>query len=422
MVESNKALNSSLPIKVRKAVLVLVFFAVFIDGYDTAILALLVPHLADQWGLKAAAFTYPLVLTSLGVVVGYLTCGSLSRRIGLKRTLVFGVALFGVATLMSAAALPLESMSLLSVTRAVTGIGLGIVAPIAIVIGTQNGPAEKRQSIAVFTATGLITGTTVAGFSGAPLIDGLGADGTLWLSGAVPLVLAALLAYLVPYSPKPVEQEKVGDHSSAVAVLGSELRTSTLVLWIASFLIFVVSYTLKSWLPTLFEAFGIDRSTAGLGLAFFGLGGMGGGFILIAASAKFGASRPLVVMSMTAALATAGVALLPVNPVVLMILICISGMGITACTVGQAGIAVSVYELSVRAKGVGWSSAAGRIGSIVGPAIAGILLGFAWPAQDIVLLLAGPILLTTACWFILSKRLARRETAEQEKADAYSNS
>ena len=421
-MDNNMKFSSTPPTTIRKAVLGLAFFAVFIDGFDTAILALLVPHLAEEWGLKAAAFTYPLVLTSVGVVIGYLTCGALSQRLGLKRTLVLGTALFGIATLMSAATLPLESMALLSVTRAITGIGLGIVAPTAIVIGTQNGPAEKRQSIAVFITTGLITGTTIAGFSGGLLINALGTAGVLWLAGALPIGLAVLLSYFIPNSSEHTGQKNTSDDSTAAAILGPELRASTLLLWTATFLVFVVSYTLKSWLPTLFEDFGISRSTAGLGLAFFGLGGMGGGFILMAVSAKFGAARSLVVMSVIGALATAAVALLPVNTVVLMILICIAGVGITACTVGQSGIAVSIYEMSIRAKGVGWSAAAGRIGSIVGPAIAGILLGFAWPAQNIVLLLAGPILLTTVCWFILSKRLARTKTVEQADASEYSNS
>ncbi|GAF46890.1 MFS transporter [Rhodococcus wratislaviensis] len=421
---NNRTIGSTPPTTVRKAVMGLTFFAVFIDGYDTAILALLVPHLAEEWGVKAAAFTYPLVLTSVGVVVGYLSCGALAQRLGQKRALVLGTALFGIATVMSAATLHLESMAILSVTRTITGIGLGIVAPIAIVIGTQNGPAEKKQSIAVFITTGLITGATIAGFTGGLLIEGLGTAGVLWLAGVVPLVLAVLLSCFIPNSPEHTGQENTSSESVAAAILGPKLRTSTLVLWTATFLVFVVSYTLKSWLPTLFEDFGMSRSTAGLGLAFFGLGGMGGGLILIAVSAKFGTTRSLVVMSLIGALATTAVAVLPANTAVLLFLICIAGAGITACSVGQTGIAVSIYEMSIRTKGVGWAAACGRIGSIVGPAIAGVLLGFAWPAQDIVLLLAVPILITTVCWLILSKRIARtdHETVEQAGVKADSNS
>lgn len=175
----------------------------------------------------------------------------------------------------------------------------------------------------------------------------------LWLAGVVPLVLAVLLSCFIPNSPEHTGQENTSSESVAAAILGPKLRTSTLVLWTATFLVFVVSYTLKSWLPTLFEDFGMSRSTAGLGLAFFGLGGMGGGLILIAVSAKFGTTRSLVVMSLIGALATTAVAVLPANTAVLLFLICIAGAGITACSVGQTGIAVSIYEMSIRTKASG---------------------------------------------------------------------
>ncbi|MHD0294240.1 MFS transporter [Rhodococcus qingshengii] len=399
----------------RHVAIGLVFLAVLTDGFDTAILALLVPHLAEEWGLKSAAFTYPLVLTNVGVVVGYLCCGSLAKRFGHKRLLTSGVALFGVATLGSAATLHWESMSMLAATRTLTGLGLGIVLPVAVIVGAQNGPAARRQLITVFVTMGLISGATIAGFVGAPLIGAIGTHGALWLTGVIPLVLACLLGYFVPATSTTAEQSSGPEEtkSTTVQILGSGIRTSTLLLWGATFLTFLVSYTLKSWLPTLFGDYGLSRSTAGLGLAFFSLGGVAGGLVLMAISAKVGTVRALVAMSMIAAVAVIAVAKIPMGTVGLMSLITVAGLGITACSIGQTATAVAIYEESARTTGVGWSAALGRIGSIVGPAIAGILLGFAWPAQDIVLLLAVPILVTTGCWLLLSKRTARDATSSQ---------
>ncbi|MDP9442144.1 MAG: MFS transporter [Actinomycetota bacterium] len=394
----------------------LAFLAVLTDGFDTAILALLVPHLAEEWVLPPAAFTYPLVLTNLGVVCGYVSCGFLARKIGSKNLLVLGVLVFALATIASAATLHLESMSILSVTRAITGLGLGIVLPTAVVVGTRSGPVAKKQSIAVFVTMGLITGATVAGFSGAVLIRSLGTDGTLWLAGLVPLVLGALMWRLIPTVSVPIPTSGAARGSAVVAILGRELRSSTVVLWVATFLVFVASYTLKSWLPTLFADYGLPKDTAGLGLAFFSLGGVAGGLVLMPLSARFSAVRSLVVMSLVGAASVCGVALLPTGTALLMIMTLVAGLGITACSIGQTAIAVGLYEDSLRATGVGWSAAAGRIGSIVGPAIAGILLGLNWPAQDIVLLLAAPILVTTVCWLWLARQ-ARRTKAAVPAAD-----
>lgn len=402
----------------RNVAIGLVFLAVLTDGFDTAILALLVPHLAEEWGIKSAEFTYPLVLTNVGVVVGYLCCGSLAKRFGHKRLLTSGVTLFGVATLASAATLHWESMSALAATRTLTGLGLGIVLPVAVIVGAQNGPTARRQLITVFVTMGLISGATVAGFVGAPLIGLVGTHGALWVTGAVPLVLACLLGYFVPASTVADDNSSVEKKSATVQILGSGIRTSTLLLWGATFLTFLVSYTLKSWLPTLFGDYGLSRSTAGLGLAFFSLGGVAGGLVLMAISAKVSTVRALIAMSMIAALAVIAVAKVPMGAVGLMSMITIAGLGITACSIGQTATAVAIYEESARTTGVGWSAALGRIGSIVGPAIAGVLLGFAWPAQDIVLLLAVPILVTTGCWLLLSKRTARPGKPIQIEAEA----
>jgi len=60
--------------------------------------------------------------------------------------------------------------------------------------------------------------------------------------------------------------------------------------------------------------------------------------------------------------------------------------------VGQSALAVSYYPLAVsyyppeiRTTGVGWAAASGRIGSIVGPALGGLMLALNWSPRDIVL-------------------------------------
>ena len=389
---------------VKKAVIALAFLAVLTDGFDTAILAMLVPHLAPEWGTTPAAFTYPLVLTNIGVVVGYLTCGALSKMIGQKRLLVLGTAVFGVATLLSAATLPLESMMLLSITRAITGVGLGVVLPMAVIVGTQNGPEGKRQPLAVMVTMGLISGATVAGFVGGALIEAFGSHGVLWIAGVAPLVVALLLQIVVPATSDRTASSKEGAPKTGIAaIFAGDHRNATLLLWTATFLIFTVTYTLKSWLPTLFGDYGLSKTDAGLGLAWYSLGGVVAGLALLPLCAKIGAARALVMMSAIGALATAALAVLSVETPLLMAITLVAGAGITAGSIGQTAIAVAIYEASVRTTGVGWSAACGRMGSILGPTVGGALLALAWPAQDIVLLLVAPIVITTICWLILPK-------------------
>jgi AAHS family 4-hydroxybenzoate transporter-like MFS transporter len=86
-----------------------------------------------------------------------------------------------------------------------------------------------------------------------------------------------------------------------------------------------------------------------------------------------------------------------------MVLPLIAGMGaglITGC-VGQSALAVSFYPPALRATGVGWAAASGRIGSIVGPALGGAMLSFGWSARDIILTSILPALLAMLTLVIL---------------------
>ena len=55
---------------------------------------------------------------------------------------------------------------------------------------------------------------------------------------------------------------------------------------------------------------------------------------------------------------------------------------------GQAGfiglysVAARLYPTRIRATGIGWAIGLGRVGAIIGPSIAGVLIGFGWDRAD----------------------------------------
>jgi AAHS family 4-hydroxybenzoate transporter-like MFS transporter len=74
-----------------------------------------------------------------------------------------------------------------------------------------------------------------------------------------------------------------------------------------------------------------------------------------------------------------------VAPGIALLLIAVIGAGLVNGIMGQTALAVSFYPAEIRATGVGWGHAVGRVGSFVGPAIGGVLLSIGWPAREIVL-------------------------------------
>src|SRR5918992_3667804 len=168
-------------------VLVLSFLAVMLDGFDTATLAFVLPTLSEQWGVAPAAFTPAVVLTNIGVVIGYLSCGSVGARMGRRTLLLWGVTVCGAGTLLTAFVLPTHSIALLSIIRLLTGIGFGVVLPTAVALTVDHFAARRKEVVSATVTLGLGSGMTLAGFVGGDLIQWVGTTGVFWLAGVPPL-------------------------------------------------------------------------------------------------------------------------------------------------------------------------------------------------------------------------------------------
>jgi MFS transporter, AAHS family, 4-hydroxybenzoate transporter len=390
--------------RVRWVVVTLAFLAVVLDGFDAVALATVVPTLSKQWHIAPAAFTVPLVLTNIGVVLGYLCSGWLRARLGGRVLLVGGVALFALATMGVAALLPLRSVLMLTVLRLLTGMGLGSVLPVAVSLSTEHSPGRRRELVAVIVTLGVTSGSTLGGLFGARLLKTMGPAGVFWVSGILPLILAGLLAWRVPEPPPVAPEQAMKDRARFGRLFTPDLRTNTLLLWAYAFLVFVASYTLTSWVPTLLTGYGFSPSEAPLGQGFYSFGGVIGGIVLIPLAARIGIARVLMITPALGAVCMVVAARAPLGKTALLIALGGAGAGVVASQIGSVTMAVSLYSAETRTTGVGWTAALGRIGSIVGPGIAGILIGLALPGKNIVLITAVPVLVAAGCAMLILRR------------------
>jgi MFS family permease len=85
-------------------------------------LAGLSPPFTHVWNLPPPAFSTAFVWSSVGVLVGALAAGPIGDRVGRKPLLLASVAIFGIASLLSAVA---PSLAILSLWRFFTGLGIG---------------------------------------------------------------------------------------------------------------------------------------------------------------------------------------------------------------------------------------------------------------------------------------------------------
>lgn len=392
--------------KVAWVAVILSFFAVFLDGFDVASLAFVVPVASPEWGVQAAAFTPALVVTNAGVVVGYAIAGYLCARFNQKHVLLGAVATYTLFTILVAITFPLHSIVLLSVLRGVTGVGLGITLPAGIRIATTQSAEERSNLVSVLVTLGLASGATVGSFFGGSLLDGVGTAGVFWVVSVIGVVLLIIMAFALPSaSAGAIDRSSAASEAKVSRLFGSGFALDTSMIWVFSFFIFLANYTVSSWIPTVLTNAGYDSGVAPLGLSAYSLGGILGGLILLGITRKFHITGPLVVLAIIASAFTAISAIVPSEQWLMFTLLIVAGLGTTGCQIGQLALAVSTYDIGLQTTGVGWAAALGRMGSILGPAIGGALLGLAFSGADVLVVsAAGPAIAVLAAIVLLVRR------------------
>jgi MFS transporter, AAHS family, 4-hydroxybenzoate transporter len=87
----------------------------------------------------------------------------------------------------------------------------------------------------------------------------------------------------------------------------------------------------------------------------------------------------------------------------LSVIICGAGVGIGGCPAGLNSLSGRIYPRAIRSTGAGWALGAGRVGTIVGPLLGGVLLTLGWRTQAIFVVLAIPIFSVTLLMGILGR-------------------
>jgi len=384
----------------------LCFVVVLLDGFDTSAVALVAPVLARQWGLAPAALTPAFVATSVGAVVGYLSCGPLAQRFGLRAIGFASVVLFGIGTLLTALAVDVGSLAVL---RFVSAVGLGGALPVAVTVATAQTAEQTRATIAMLVATGLSAGGVVGGLISGPLMVRFGWPAVFVVGGVLPLLLLpSLWRMLGDADAGQGTAVRASARGTLGALFADGLAAQTALLWLFAFLIFLVSYALLFWIPTLLVEFGFAPTDAPLAAAAFGAGGLVGNAIVMLLVGRAGIKPALAAAALGALACIVAIGCGLVPPTLLLPSIGAVGAGLITGCVGQSALAVSFYPAALRTTGVGWSAASGRIGSIVGPAVGGALLSVGWPARDI-LLTAAPAVIAAILALAALSFAGRRE-------------
>jgi len=382
--------------------LTLAFLTAMIEGFDLQSAGVAAPRLAPAFGLTPHQMGFFFSAATLGLIFGAVAGGFIADRFGRRTGLVISLAMFSLFSFGTAS---VGSIDMLIVMRFLTGVGLGGALPNLVAIASEAArPDQRGRAVSIMYAGMPIGGAVVSALA----MVGFGGDWRMIFiaGGLLPLLMITPLHFLLP----PL---RVAPHESALGrgrwkrLFAPGSMVTTVLLWLGFFFGLVVVYLLLNWLPALLVSRGFSRPEASLVQIAFNLGGalgsVVGGLLL---------DNRHRVLSITgwSLLVVASLILLGIIPAQIGVTVAV-GAAVGASIFGaQAifyGVAPQCYPADVRGAGVGVAVAMGRLGSIVGPLLAGGLVSAGRGPTDVLMALVPiSIISSAACVALVVRRNA----------------
>ena len=378
----------------------------FVEGYDAQLMGYVVPGIARDWGVAPGSLTPAIAAGLVGMMLGGFLIAPLADSYGRRRVVLYSVIAFAILTIATAF---VETLPALIVLRLLTGFGLGGAMPNAIAITAEFSPNAKRASAVAAMFSFSSIGAGFGGIIAAWLIPAYGWGSVLVFCGGMALLLWPVLVAAMPesYVPKDESKPKI-----PVGRLFSEGRAwITILLWVIFFAGLMEIFFLTSWLPTTIGAQGVSESYAVIATALVQFAGVAAAFAMGPLVDRYGPQRVLPIAYLIAALCIAGIGLAGSAVVFTMVMAFGIGIGTVGAQNCNNGVAAKFYPTSIRATGVGWALAVGRIGSIVGPVVGGILLSTHVDIRTIFLFATIPPLVAACAYLAMGRSLENHAQA-----------
>jgi MFS transporter, AAHS family, 4-hydroxybenzoate transporter len=356
----------------------------FLEGYDIAAVGYAIPSLVDAWRVAPSVFTQALTAGNVGMLLGSLCAGLLGDRLGRKPMMIGCVAVLGGFSLLAAlASSPLQ----LAGVRFLTGLGLGGGIPLAIALASDFAPPRTQGRLVILMSTGVPIGFTIGGLLASKLVSVFGWPAIFVVGGVLPLAIVPLLALRLPESV--ALQAATRRHHLVRALFQNELAPITVLLWAINLLNLLGVYFIVLWMPAILHSTGVSPSRAILGTTMYSVGVIASPLLMAPVVDRIGMERVLTYGLAFGALCLLSIGLFDPPFWLLLIVICGAGFG-GGCQAGINSLSGLGYPSAIRSTGAGWALGAGRVGTIAGPLLGGVLLAYGFRAQAIITAAAAP--------------------------------
>ncbi|MBZ5634425.1 MAG: MFS transporter [Acidobacteriia bacterium] len=410
------------------SIYLLCFACLLMDGFDVQSLGYVAPALSAELHISRVQLGPVLSAAPLGVLIGSILCSMLADKIGRRPVLIASTLFYAVLTWLTARAGSLEE---LRIVRVIGGLGMGAIMPNAMALVGEYSPQRSRVTIMMVVSNGFTAGAALGGFIAAWLLPRFGWRSVFYFGAAVPLVIGIVMILMLPESLQFLvlqrrRLEQVGRWLKrirpSIDVTGAELilpdadrkkggitfirllydgrAAGTLLLWTVNFMNLLNLYFLQGWLTTVVTDAGYPQSTAALVASMVQVGGTVGAFTLGWFVHKWGFVPVLTTLGVLASINIAAIGQPWIPLAMLTAVVFVAGVCVTGGQAAINALAATFYPTELRSTGIGAGLGVGRLGAIIGPTLASVLLGLGWSARELFYAAAVPPLIVAAAMLV----------------------
>ena len=372
------------------------------EAFDLFAMAYAAPVLSQAWGLEPEALGFVLSAVFVGMALGSALVAPLSDHFGRRTVLCSALAVLTAAMFLTATS---ASVTQLLAYRVLSGIAIGAILPTVTTTVAEFAPERHRNLCVGVLHVAAPGGAILGGMVALALMTEYGWTSVFIAGGAVTALVTLLALALVPESPefllrqpgerglvklnatlarmgqRPVDADAAASlvrRPGSVGIRGlfEDNRVSwSVLLWLCFFCVIFGVYFVNTWLPQVIVSAGLPLERAIYVTVIFNVGGAIGVFWMGLQSRARGVRPMLMGFMLCSFVLMVLFGFMPANVVLLSVLAFLAGVFVNGSFVGLYIAAVRLYDTRSRSSGVGWGIGIGRVGGIISPVVAGLLIG-----------------------------------------------
>ena len=404
-----------------------------LDGFDVMAMTFAAPAIKTAWSINPGQLGLLLSSGLLGMAAGSLLIAPAADLLGRRRLVFLSLLIMMAGTAWTATT---HDVASLMASRVFSGLGIGALISVITSLAAEYANARRRDLCLTLMAAGFPLGGILGGLLAASLLPVYGwpaifiaasAFGLVMLVAAViflpepiaPMIarpgratLARVNAYLrrcrapaISQLPAPPQDARQAPFK---ALFRSGMAGGTIMIASIYFLHVVTLFFVQSWVPSLMAGLGFAPTKAALIGVCVNVGGVIGGPLLGATSMRLGLKRLVLLAIGGGAALTAAFGAIPANFTLLALGAGAMGFFMQSGMMGLYAVIARTFPAHMRASGTGLVIGIGRIGSVLGPAVAGALMMLGISRGGVAIAMAAPAL--AAALLLLGFRVRAPDT------------